>query len=117
MSDANCIFCKISDGKIPAKKIAENDDFFCIPDIQPQAPKHLLVIPKKHLASLESVYEGSNGESLVGGLFSFAHQVAKQERLLPGGYRSIINTGKEGGQTVFHLHLHLLGGKTMSEEL
>lgn len=117
MTLESCIFCQIIDGKIPTKKIHESESFICIQDIQPQAPVHLLIIPKHHTASLETAFStksnnshARSGAELVGGLFEFADQVARLQGLLPGGYRSVINTGVQGGQTVFHLHLHLLGG-------
>ncbi|MBC7690347.1 MAG: HIT domain-containing protein [Methylotenera sp.] len=120
-SAADCIFCKIIQGVIPALKIAENAEFVCIPDARPQAKKHLLVMPRHHVASLEAVFapgsDPAQGSGVVGRLFAFADQVARQEGLLPAGFRSVINTGKEGGQTVFHLHLHLLGGESLDEAL
>ncbi|MBL7715476.1 MAG: HIT domain-containing protein [Bdellovibrionales bacterium] len=118
MSQSDCVFCKIIDGKIPSPRVAEDSDFICIRDIQPQAEKHLLVIPKNHVASLKEVFPEQNArtedQEMISRLFSFAGRVAWKEGLLPGGYRSVINTGHEGGQTVFHLHLHLLGGKLRS---
>lgn len=120
-SDPNCLFCKIIAGSIPSTRVYEDDDHICIRDIQPQAKTHLLVIPKRHVASLDEVFP-SQGDALVGGqvmskLFEAALRIARQEGLLPGGFRSIINTGKEGGQTVFHLHLHLLAGSQLDESL
>lgn len=109
-----CIFCKIASGEIPAKKILENDQAFVIADLHPQAKKHFLVIPKLHVESLAQAFtEPAQGGETVGELFAMADLLARQEGLLPGGYRSVINTGTEAGQTVFHLHLHILGGETL----
>lgn len=108
----DCVFCKIAAGGIPAPKLYEDDSFFCIRDIRPQAKIHLLVMPKEHIHSLEQA-----SPELVGRLFETGVKVAQQQGLLPGGFRSIINTGRDGGQTVFHLHLHLLGGGALGEDL
>ena len=102
----DCIFCKIGNGEIPSPKLFENDEFFCVRDIQPTAKTHLLVIPKQHVSGLDSVFENAPG--LTEKLFKTSVEIARAQGLLPGGYRSVINTGKEGGQTVFHLHLHLM---------
>lgn len=110
----DCIFCKIVDGKIPAKKILEDEKAIVIADIQPQAKKHFLVIPKKHVAALDEAFaDDPAGRRVVSDLFSLALKLAKQENLLPGGFRSVINTHADGGQTVFHLHLHILGGEKL----
>lgn len=114
-SEADCIFCKIIRGQIPSSRIDENDEFICIRDVQPQAKTHLLVIPKQHVVSLKEVFSdanpGSQDQEMISRLFSFANRVARKTGLLPSGYRSVINTGVGGGQSVFHLHLHLLGGE------
>jgi histidine triad (HIT) family protein len=112
----DCIFCKIIRGEIKSKQIAENDDFICFEDIHPQAPTHLLVMPKAHISSLDEAFpsSGPNQMNLVGKMFEFALTVARKQGLLPDGFRSVINTKFNGGQTVFHLHLHLLGGKGLS---
>ena len=113
---ADCIFCKIVDGKIPALRVYENGDMIVIRDLHPQAAIHLLVIPKVHVTSLAENFDDEvKGRDVVGKLFSAANSVAKQEGLLPSGYRSVINTGAGGGQSVFHLHLHLLGGEKLNE--
>jgi len=113
MSD--CIFCKIIDGKIPAPRVFENDSVIAIRDIQPHAKTHVLVIPKEHVVSLAELYASeSAAKEVIASLFSAANQIAKQEGLLPGGYRSVINTGENGGQSVHHLHLHVLGGEKLS---
>jgi histidine triad (HIT) family protein len=111
----DCVFCKIIDGKIPATRIYEDKKFICIRDIQPQAKVHLLVIPREAIPSLEEAFpeKGEGNSELVGQLFEVGTKIARQQGLLPGGFRSVINTGIAGGQTVFHLHLHILGGEAL----
>ncbi len=106
----DCLFCKIATGTIPAKKVFEDEHALAILDIHPQAPVHMLVIPKKHVASLAET--GGSDKELLGHLLEVARELAV-ERRLGGGYRVIINTGPNGGQTVDHLHLHVLGGRAM----
>jgi histidine triad (HIT) family protein len=115
MSD--CLFCKIIRGEIPAPKLYEDENFVCIRDIRPQAKTHLLVMPKEHVASLEAAFpdEGESRATLVGKLFEAGTKVARQNGLLPGGFRAVINTNDDGGQTVFHLHLHILGGGALRD--
>lgn len=107
-SESNCIFCKIVEQKIPSQKVAEDDQFIAIRDVNPQAPTHILVIPKTHIANLGSVQE----PSLVSAAFMKACSVAK-ELDLQNGYRIVVNTGPDGGQTVDHLHIHVIGGRSM----
>ena len=104
-----CIFCKIAAGKIPVERIAENEELLAFPDIDPQAPVHVLIIPKKHVTSLKEVSDWG----LVGRMHQFAVKVAEQKGIAQSGYRVLINTGLNGVQTVLHLHLHLLGGRVM----
>jgi histidine triad (HIT) family protein len=104
-TDQDCLFCKMAAGLIPVPKVFEDDRFFVIRDIHPQAKTHLLIIPKVHV---ESLLQGCPN-----GLFEVATKVAAQEGLAVGGFRSVINTGKNGGQSVFHLHLHVLGGEAL----
>jgi len=114
----NCIFCKIIQGEIPAERIYENEGFICIKDIQPKTQTHLLVIPKQHIESLDEAYP--ENDNPVGGaveLLSTSVKVARKMGLLPRGYRTIINTGTEGGQSVPHLHLHILAGKGLRIDL
>jgi len=112
----NCIFCKIVDRKIPATLLYEDANTIVIEDLHPQAEKHFLIIPKFHVPSLvESFDDDKRGQEIVGRLFAVGNQIAKQEGLLPAGYRSVINTGENGGQSVFHLHLHVLGGEKLGE--
>ena len=105
----DCIFCKIVEGKIPVKKLAETDRALAFPDIDPQAPGHVLVIPKKHVISLKEVTDWG----LVGRMHRFAVEIADKQGIGESGYRVLINTGLNGVQTVLHLHLHLLGGRVM----
>jgi histidine triad (HIT) family protein len=106
----DCIFCKIAAGTIPAKKIFEDEQILAFHDIDPKAPKHILVIPKKHMASLADADPGD--EALLGHLMLAVAEIAREQGL-GKGYRVVISTGPEGGQTVDHLHLHLLGGRQM----
>ena len=109
MSD--CLFCKIAAKAIPAKLVHEDDQAVAFDDINPQAPVHTLVIPRRHVASMAELNEADAG--LLGHLLLVGNQVAKQKGIAEGGYRLVVNTGRNGGQTVFHLHLHLLGGRPM----
>jgi len=106
----DCIFCKIAAGTIPSKKVREDDRIFAFHDIDPKAPTHILVIPKKHLASL--AHAEPEDEALLGRLLSTAADIAREQGL-GKGYRVVISTGPEGGQTVDHLHVHLMGGRQM----
>ncbi len=105
-----CLFCKIAAGTIPAKRLFEDGLALAFADIHPQAPTHILVIPKQHLAS--TAHATGEHSALLGHLLATAAQIAQQQGL-DGGYRLVINTGPDGGQTVDHLHVHLLGGRAM----
>jgi histidine triad (HIT) family protein len=112
--ESNCIFCKIVSGQIPAKKILQNDHAVVIADLHPQAAKHFLIIPKDHIESVDTAFQDpAHAKFILGELFSLGRELALQEGLLPGGFRSVINTNADGGQTVFHLHLHILGGEKL----
>ena len=108
---SDCLFCKIVAGTIPANRMYEDEQCLCFADIHPQAPTHLLVIPKEHIAS-QAHAEAAHG-SLLGHLMATAAEIARTAGLDKSGYRVVINTGPDGGQTVDHLHLHLLGGRHM----
>ena len=110
MSD--CIFCKIVAGQIDSKKIFEDDQCVAFDDVSPQAPVHTLVIPKQHVSSLEEIPREET--TLMGHLLQVCRIVAKKKNVETNGYRVVINTGVEGGQTVSHLHLHVLGGRPMT---
>jgi histidine triad (HIT) family protein len=105
MSD--CLFCKIANHTIPVKAVHEDERSIAFPDINPQAPTHLLLIPKQHFANAAEA-----PDDLLGHLLKEAAELAKRE--LPNGYRIVVNTGDDGGQTVHHLHLHILGGRFMT---
>ena len=107
----DCLFCKIAGGEIPAVKVFEDDLAIAIRDIHPEAPVHVLVLPRKHIASLAAMESGENKE-ILGHLLALIDRIARAENLARG-YRVVINTGPDGGQTVDHLHLHLLGGRAM----
>ncbi|MFL5272284.1 MAG: histidine triad nucleotide-binding protein [Anaeromyxobacteraceae bacterium] len=107
MSD--CLFCKIVAKQIPAKVVHEDDAVLAFEDVQPQAPTHLLVIPKKHIASLNDL--GPGDEVTVGQLFTAAAKLAKARGVADGGWRAVVNVGKDAHQTVFHVHLHVLAGR------
>ena len=110
MSD--CLFCKIGSGQIPAKVVLQDDEVLAFDDINPQAPVHVLVIPKRHVVALNDT--GVGDQALLGRLLEAAAQVARQKGLAEAGYRVVANTGRDGGQTVLHLHLHVLGGRHMA---
>ena len=107
---ADCLFCRIARREIPASIVYEDDDCVAFRDIGPQAPTHILVIPRQHVSTLDEVSE----PLLIGRLMSAAAQVARQEGIVESGYRTVINTNAGAGQTVFHLHVHVLGGRRMA---
>jgi len=111
----DCIFCQIVAGKVPCEIIFQDETVIAFHDINPQAPTHLLIIPKRHIPSLAHLSEAEL--SLIGHMVNIANQLAKREGIAEGGYRLVINCGEEGGQLVPHLHLHLLGGRRLSDEL
>ena len=110
MAAADCIFCKIVAGEIPATLVKRTDRLVAFRDVSPQAPVHVLVIPTEHLASLAEVQDGR----LLGEMLMLARDIARDEKIAEDGYRVVLNTNKNGGQTVFHLHLHLLGGRRLT---
>ena len=106
----NCLFCKIVEGKIPSSKVYEDETVLAFQDIDPQAPVHVLIIPKKHITSVAQTRESDF--DIYARIFSVAKKLA-EEFGLSGGYRIVANTGKDGGQAVDHLHFHLLGGRAL----
>jgi histidine triad (HIT) family protein len=110
-SSSDCLFCKIVEGSIPASRVYEDELCIGFPDINPQAPSHLLIIPKKHIPSMAKAQ--ADDVALMGHLMATAAEIARKEKL-GAGYRIVVNTGDDGGQTVNHLHLHLLGGRHMT---
>jgi len=108
----DCIFCKIISGDIPGDIIYQDDDVLAFRDLNPQAPTHFLVIPKKHISTINDLQ--SEDAELVGKLYLAAKQVAKDEGIAESGYRAVMNCNAGAGQTVFHIHLHVLGGRGMN---
>ncbi len=108
----DCLFCQIAEQKIPSKIVHQDDQAVVFEDINPQAPVHLLVIPRKHVASLQELQAAD--ANLFGHLIMTCAKMAKLKGIAEGGYRVVTNQGRDGGQTVFHLHLHLLGGRRMT---
>jgi histidine triad (HIT) family protein len=109
MADS-CIFCRIARGEIPAQMVANNKEIAAFKDLNPQAPVHILIIPKKHIKSLDDAADSD----LLGRMMALAAAIARQEKIAKSGYRTVINTGADGGQSVDHLHIHLLGGRHMT---
>lgn len=109
MSD--CLFCKMAGGEIPVDLVLESDALMAFRDINPQAPHHVLIIPRTHVGGLEDLQPGQ--EELAGQLLIAAQQVARQEGFAEQGYRTVVNTGSDGGQEVQHLHVHVLAGRRM----
>jgi len=106
-----CLFCKIANGEMAANLVLETDDVVAFKDINPQAPTHILVIPRRHVTSL--AHAVPEDAALLGKLMLATQQVAKDAGLVDGGYRVVLNTGAGAGQSVFHLHIHVLGGRRM----
>ena len=110
MSD--CLFCKIRDGDIKGDIVYQDDDVLAFNDVNPQAPVHVLIIPKKHISTVNEIEAGD--EIIMGKLFSVAKLIASQRGISDDGYRLVVNCNEKAGQTVFHIHMHLLGGRNMS---
>jgi histidine triad (HIT) family protein len=111
MTDPNCLFCRMIRGEIPTNKVHEDEHVFAFEDIKPQAPTHVLIIPKRHFAGLKEA-QAADAE-VIGRCHLVAAQIARQ-RNIERGYRTILNVGPDAGQSVFHLHVHLLGGRPLS---
>jgi histidine triad (HIT) family protein len=111
----DCIFCKIIAGEIPSANVFKDEQVTAFRDIHPAAPTHILIVPNRHIDSVNAMSAGD--EPLVGRLFTTAKQLAAQEGIAESGYRLIMNTNADGGQTVFHMHLHLLGGAPMKHPM
>lgn len=105
----DCLFCRIARGEIPVKFVAENDDCVAFADIDPQAPTHVLVIPRRHIASLDEATD----PVILGQMSLMAATIAREKGIAVTGYRTVVNTNADAGQTVFHIHLHLLGGRSL----
>lgn len=109
---ADCLFCKIVEGKIPSKKVYEDDDVVAFDDIQPQAPVHVLVIPKKHVATLNDL--APEDDAVTGKLLRVAARIAKERGIADRGWRATVNVNRDAHQLVFHVHLHLMGGRSFT---
>lgn len=109
---STCIFCRIVEGSIPAKVVYQDEETVAFDDITPQAPVHTLVIPKRHVAAVQDLGEGD--QALLGRLLLTCRKVATDKGLAESGYRIVANTGPDGGQSVFHLHFHVLGGRHLA---
>jgi histidine triad (HIT) family protein len=107
----DCLFCKVIEGKIPSKKVYEDDRVFAFEDIQPQAPTHVLIVPKRHIAGLK---EATGNDAEIIGYCQLAAAKIARERGIEDGYRTVYNVGPRAGQSVFHIHLHLVGGRDLS---
>jgi len=107
---SDCLFCRVARGELPATVVKRNDRLLAFRDINPQAPVHLLVIPSQHVASLDQ----ADDPTLLGEMLRFAAEVAREAGIAGPGYRVVVNTNAHGGQTVAHLHLHVLGGRPMT---
>jgi len=110
-----CIFCRIVAGELPSDIVYQDEHFLAFRDIEPQAPKHVLIVPKTHITSLTELTEEQ--QDLAGRLIILAKDLAEKEEIAKSGYRLVINCGSEGGQLVPHLHLHLIGGRRLSGKL
>ena len=110
----NCLFCRMSSGEVPVDKVYEDEQVFAIRDINPRAPVHVMVIPREHLASAAVLTEANSG--LLSTMIATANQVAKTLGIAESGYRLAFNIGNDGGQTIYHLHLHVLGGRELGPE-
>ena len=109
MGSTDCLFCKIVAGEIPSSKVFEDDECFAFNDITPQAPTHILIVPRKHIDSTDKA--GEADRNLLGHLLLTSAVIARDKGFAEDGYRIVINTNADGGQTVFHLHVHLLAGR------
>jgi histidine triad (HIT) family protein len=107
-----CIFCSIIEGKIPSQKVYEDEHVFAFKDINPEAPVHVLIIPKLHISSLNELKE--ENIYVIGHIYSAAQKIAAELGIADNGYRIVSNCGKDAGQTVYHIHFHLLGGRSLN---
>jgi len=109
---SSCLFCRIVNGEIPAKKVYEDDRLIAFEDINPQAPMHVLVVPRAHIPTLNDLL--GEHDALVGSMVRLASTIAAERGFSSGGYRTVFNCNSDAGQTVFHVHLHVLGGRRMT---
>ena len=111
VNNVACLFCRIVNGEIPARKVHEDDDVVAFHDVNPQAPTHILVIPRRHIASLDELTPADAGT--VGTVIIRCASIAREFGLAADGYRVVVNTGEAAGQTVFHIHFHIIGGRAL----
>jgi histidine triad (HIT) family protein len=109
---SNCLFCKFVSKEIPTQVVFEDESCLAFEDIHPKAPVHTLIVPKRHIESLNAA--GAQDENLLGHLLLIAQQLARLKGVADSGYRAVINSGPDGGQSVFHVHIHLMGGRSMA---
>lgn len=109
---SQCLFCRIAAGEIPSQQVFSDERVYAFKDINPAAPSHILIIPRKHLSSINDATD--EDEALMGHMMLTARHIAAEQGLAEDGFRLVINTGSDGGQTVFHIHLHILGGRQLS---
>lgn len=108
----DCLFCKINRGEIPSEKVYDGEGVFAIKDVNPQAPVHLLILPKKHFSTILEIEE--EDQKMIGSIFTVANKLAKENSLTDTGFRLILNCGRGAGQSVFHIHYHLMGGRALN---
>lgn len=111
----NCLFCKIIKGDIPSTKVYEDEEVYAFKDINPEAPVHILVVPKKHISSINEIED--EDRELIGKIFISIKKIAKEQGVEESGYRVVSNCGKDAGQTIMHLHFHILAGKDLGEKV
>ena len=109
--EQNCLFCKIIAGEIPSECVYTDDNFYAFKDINPGAPTHILIVPRKHIARINEVQPEDT--ALIGNMILRANKIVEDENLVERGFRYVINCNEDGGQTVFHVHLHILGGRAL----
>jgi histidine triad (HIT) family protein len=114
-ADADCLFCRMASGDVPVDMVYQDDAVFAIMDIAPRAPKHLLVVPREHIESVRSLDEAAHAP-LLGHMVGVANALAEQAGMLESGFRLAFNVGEDGGQTIYHLHMHVLGGHKLGPE-
>jgi len=112
MSEQSCLFCRIVAGEIPAKEVYSDETSIAFRDLNPKAPVHVLIVPRNHISSISEIT--SDDEQKIGHLFRVAGIIAQAEGISETGYRTVINTGENAGQSVFHIHVHLLGGRGLA---
>lgn len=111
---ADCIFCKIANGEIPTEMVYEDEHVAAFKDLNPQAPVHILVVPKKHY---ENVFDVGESDSIISKIYAAINKIAEKEKFAESGFRVITNCGKDAGQTVMHMHFHIIAGKTLGDKI